>query len=70
MQIKPATWMGQSKRVIITPVRNVLLGVDAISQALAKANIVQQVWTAQVGIAAALGFQWRYPGLIWCSEVA
>lgn len=67
-ELKPVTWMGSSERIIMTPQQNIILAADATDQDLAKANIVPDVWTAKVGIACALGFNFRYEGLIFCNE--
>lgn len=69
MEIKPVSWMGDSGRVIMTPKSNIILASDAVEQDLAKLNVDQGVWHADVGIACALGFNFRYPGLIWTNEV-
>lgn len=68
IEIVPATWMGDSGRVFITPFENIILAADATEQDLANANIVQDVWSFKIGIAAALGFNFRYLGLIWTNE--
>lgn len=70
LELKPVSWMAGSSRVIITPKSNIILAADATQQDLGKMNIVQDVWTSKVGIAAALGFDFRYAGYIWCNEVA
>lgn len=68
IELVPNTWMGDSGRVILTPKSNIILAADAIQQDLAKMNIIQDVWSFKVGIAAAIGFDFRYLPLIWCNE--
>ncbi len=68
LELKPVSWMGESERVIITPRANIVMAQDATTQDLAKMNVVQDVWTAKIGIAAALGFNFHYAPLIWCNE--
>ena len=70
LKLCKASWMSTSDRVIMTPKSNILLAADATQQDLARMNIVQDVWFAKVGIAAALGFNFRYAPLIFCNEVA
>ncbi len=70
LNMHPVSWMGGSSRIIITPKSNIVMGADAIEGDLAHANIVQQMWGFDMGIAAAMGFQFRYPGLIFCNELA
>lgn len=68
LRICPATWMGDSERVFVTPKANAIIGGDSMSQDLGKINVVQNMWTADLGIAAALGTQFRHKGFIWCNE--
>ncbi len=69
LELRPVSWMSGSDRVIITPKSNIIMAADATEMDLAKMNIVPDVWTAKVGIAAAFGFDFRYAGYIWCNEV-
>lgn len=65
--LKPVSWI-TDRRLLLTPKSNIIMGADAITGDMAKLNIVQDVWTAKVGIAAALGFGFRYDPLIICNE--
>jgi hypothetical protein len=47
-----------------------IVGGDAIEQDLAQMNIVQNMWGFDLGIAAAIGFQFRYLPLLICNEAA
>jgi len=67
-ELKPVSWMGNSNRIILTPKLNMLMGADALTGDLAKANIIQQMWGFDIGVAAALGFQVRIPGLMYINE--
>lgn len=69
LELKPVSWMSSTDRVFITPYDNILLPADAVEQDLAKMNIIQDVWNFKMGIACALGFNFRYKGMIWCNEV-
>jgi uncharacterized protein with GYD domain len=68
--LKPVSWMGASDRIILTPKANMIVGGDAIEQDLAQMNIVQNMWGFDLGIAAAIGFQFRYLPLLICNEAA
>lgn len=70
IELKPVTWMGASDRIILTPKTNMVMGADALTGDLAKMNIINQMWSFDIGVAAALGFNFRYPGLIYCNELA
>jgi len=69
LELLTASWMHSTDRVFITPLQNIVLPADAVQQDLAKMRIVPDVWTSRVGIACALGFNFRYGGLIWGNEV-
>lgn len=68
VELVPATWMGDSGRIILTPKANIILAADAVQQDLGKMNFVQDVWSFKVGIACAIGFDFRYLPLITCNE--
>ena len=70
LEVKPVTWMAGSNRVFITPRANILMLADAIEQDLSDFNLVQNMWTCDIGLAAAVGFDFAYGGLIWSNEVA
>lgn len=70
LEMKPVSWMGASNRVIITPMSNIIMGGDALKQDLTKINVIEELWGALMGLAAAFGFQFRIPGLIYCNELA
>lgn len=69
-ELKPVSWMGSSSRIMLTPFRNILCGGDAVTGDLAKANVQERMWGADIGIAAALGFNFRYAPLLFCNELA
>lgn len=69
MELKPVTWMGASARLILTPKANIIMGGDALEGDLQKVNIIPELWGSLIGMAAALGFQFRIPGLVYCNEL-
>lgn len=67
--VKPASWLGGSRRLINTPCwkqggkltgrsANLIMGTDKLSD-LNKIRTIEKLWTLQLGIAVALGFQIR-----------
>lgn len=68
IELVPNTWMGDSGRIIATPKSNIILAADAVQQDLATMNFIPDVWSFKVGIACAIGFDFRYLPLIWCNE--
>ena len=68
--LKPCTWMGDSERVILTPKANMIVGADAIEQSLAEMDIIPILFGFELGIAAAIGFQFRYLPLLYVNERA
>jgi hypothetical protein len=69
VQVIPATWMGNSGRLIATPKENLLMGVDALSD-LNKINVFPSDWTIKVGMAFRIGFQFRDLAAMKISDVA
>lgn len=67
--IKPATWMGSSGRLILTPMENMKLGTDKLSD-MNTINTVPAVWTLQAGIRFTLGFQIPDVECIWINDQA
>lgn len=68
LELKPVSWMGNSGRIIMTPFANINMALDTTSEDMAKANIVQKMWTVEMGMAAAFGFDFAYLPLVWCNE--
>lgn len=64
----PATWMGNSGRLICTPKANLLLGTDRLSD-LNKINTFPQLYTLQAGIVFSLGTQIRDLSAIVVSDI-
>jgi len=58
--VKPATWLSGSRRLIATPMENMILGTDLISD-MNEIKVLEnsKLWTIPVGIKFALGFQIR-----------
>jgi hypothetical protein len=69
VQIIPATWMGNSGRLIATPRENLIMATDAMSD-LSKINIFPSDWTIKAGIAFRVGFNFRDLGAMKVSDVA
>jgi hypothetical protein len=68
--VKPATWLGDSRRIIGTPVapgqtfsENLVLGTDLLTDGNDIKTVVD-LWTIQAGIALDLGFQYQDPEAI------
>lgn len=55
----PATWMGNSQRIICTPKENLLVGTDEMSDWSDRITTAPDIWTLKAGIAFAIGFQIR-----------
>jgi hypothetical protein len=70
LELRPVSWMSGSNRILITPKENIVMGTDQTTLDLATANIIQQMWGFDLGIAAALGFNFIHPELIYCNELA
>jgi len=68
VELKPVSWMSGSNRVIITPQDNLVILTDDTVVDLAKINVVQEMWGAQLGIAFAIGFNFA-SNMIWCNDV-
>lgn len=58
--IKPATWLGTSRRLICTPKENLVMGTDLLSD-MNEIKVLEdaKLWTLPVGIKFLLGFQIR-----------
>jgi hypothetical protein len=56
--LRPAIWMGNSGRIMVTPKANVMMATDRLSD-LNQVRSVADVWTIRAGIALTLGFQFR-----------
>lgn len=67
--IKPASWMGDSGRLICTPKANLLFGTNLLSD-LNKINTVKQLHTLEATIVFILGFQIRDLDALKVNDVA
>lgn len=66
--IKPASWMGDSGRLIATPKANMLFGTNMMSD-LNKIRRIEQLHTLQAAIIFVLGFQIRDPEAMRVNDV-
>jgi hypothetical protein len=69
VDIRPATWMGTSQRLIATPKENLLLGTDLLSD-LNKINTKENIYTLDTGIVGKIGVQIRDLAAMRVSEAA
>ncbi len=70
VKIIPANWMGNSGRLIATPMENLLMGVDSMSDMNNVRIFAPTDWSIKAGIAFRLGFQIRDLDAIKVSDVA
>lgn len=70
VEMRPVSWMNGSDRVFITPQRNIVIAADATQQDLASIHVIPEMWSAQLGIGFAIGFDFRTQGLIWLNDAA
>lgn len=68
-KIVPATWMGESGRLICTPKANMLIGTDRISD-LNKINTKENLRSIEAGIDFGIGVNWRDDDAIRVNNVA
>jgi len=57
---KPASWMGDSRRLVCTPSQNLIMGTDLLSD-MNQIEVLEgaKLWTLPVGIKFVVGFQIR-----------
>ncbi len=59
--VLPCTWMDGTRRIIMTPMRNMLMGTDMMSDYNKIAEVKSELWTAKYGVSGNLGFQIQDP---------
>lgn len=67
LQIKPASWMGDSSRIIITPSWNLCILSDNTDNDINRISAIQKHYTAELSISFAIGFDFA-TNMIWCNE--
>jgi len=66
--VKPRSWMNGSRRIIMTPKLNMLMGTDTLSDMERITKVKDELWVSKYGISGTLGFNIRDTKALVCNE--
>lgn len=69
-EVRACSWMSGSRRIIMTPKQNLLMGTDLLSDMKRITEVKAELWQAKYGISGTLGFGIRDAAALRCNDQA